>query len=80
MNRRSKARTPSIPGCEMSVAEIRELLELRQWKQRDLAQALELTEGAITRWLNGQNRPRGPAKQRLRQLLDEARKEPALAG
>lgn len=80
VNKRTKARTPPSQGCEMSVAEIRELLDLRQWKQRDLARELELTEGAVTRWLSGEHTPRGPARQRLRQLLEDARSRPALVG
>ena len=63
----------------MSVAEIRELLDLRGWTQLELARELELTGGAVTRWLTGEHKPRGPARQRLRQLLDEARREPTPA-
>ena len=66
---------------KMTIAEIRELMELRGWSQRELARHLEITEGAVTRWLKGEHPPAGPARILMRMWLIQARadgvKQPA---
>lgn len=35
------------------------LLELRGWKQKDLAREMLVTEGTVSHWCSGRCRPRG---------------------
>ena len=67
-----------IPGQEkrgMTTEEIKELIELREWRRRDLAQQLDVSEAAVFKWLREETKVRGPAGVLMRMLLDEARKE-----
>lgn len=59
----------------MTVAEMRELMQLRGWSQAELARQLHVTEGAITRWLKSERRPNGPARTLITIWLNESRKE-----
>lgn len=59
----------------MAPAEIRELMDLKDWSKTDLASALDLTENAVYRWLapGSVGSPRGPASILMRLWLQEAR-------
>jgi len=57
----------------MSVRDIKELMRLREWSQADLARALEMTEGAVSRWINEGRCPTGGTRQLIMQWLREAR-------
>jgi transcriptional regulator with XRE-family HTH domain len=63
------------PGGPMKRQEILELMKLRGWTQAELARRLEITEGAVSRWLTGENPPTGPARILMRLWLSEARDE-----
>lgn len=59
----------------ITLEEIIELMRLREWSQAELARQLGLTEGAISRWLSGENTPVPPTRMLLRQWLAAARLE-----
>jgi transcriptional regulator with XRE-family HTH domain len=65
----------------MKVKDIRELMALRGWNQRELAAKLETEESTVSRWLRELQFPTGPARVLLREWLtqarDESRKQPA---
>lgn len=62
-------------GSQMKAADILELMRLKGWNQADLARSLELSEGAVTRWLKNEHQPMGPTRILLRQWLEAARRE-----
>ena len=67
---------------KMTVKDIRELMRLMCWTQAELARQLDVTDGAVTRWMSGEHPPMGPARILMREWLDRARaaaKEPALS-
>lgn len=67
-------------GSLMSKSEIRELMKLRGWTQRQLATELQVNEGTVSKWLSGDNEPMGPCRVLMRHWLIEARardKQPA---
>lgn len=55
----------------MRRSEIVRLMKLRGWTQRDLARNLELTSGAVSRWLSGDSVPMGPARVLMRLWLKQ---------
>jgi transcriptional regulator with XRE-family HTH domain len=59
----------------MKPNDIRELMRLKGWTQRELARQLEVNEGAVSKWLNGGNDPMGPCRVLMRHWLIEAREE-----
>ena len=59
----------------MTLQEIQELMEIKGWNQAELARQLDLSEGAITRWLKGEHLPMGPTRILLRLWLAEARRK-----
>jgi transcriptional regulator with XRE-family HTH domain len=63
----------------MTTKEIEELLKLKGWSQRQLADELEVTEGAVSRWVAAGRVPRGPAAKWMRTWLTEARAKKQLA-
>lgn len=63
--------------ASMTRKEIEDLMLLKGWTQRQLAAALQLTEGAVSRWLNSNVPPMGPARILMRQWLDQALVEAA---
>jgi DNA-binding transcriptional regulator YiaG len=57
----------------ISVAEIRELLDLRDWTYRELAEQLDVHLVTVQKWIAGDFVPMGPASRFMLRLLDEAR-------
>lgn len=57
----------------MNKDEIEELMRLKGWTQTKLASELELSQGAIQRWVCGVRSPQGPASILMRMWLNEAR-------
>ena len=62
----------------MTIPEIRELLELRDWVYRELADEMGVHINTVQRWLDGDRVPTGPASKLMRRLLAEARAEKKL--
>lgn len=62
----------------MDKKDITDLMRAKGWSQAELARQLDLSEGAVSRWMSGENQPMGPARILMRQWLDEA-KMPAAA-
>lgn len=60
---------------KMSVDEISELLELKNWTKTQLAKELGVRLDAILRWFRGVRTPRGPATVLMRTWLNEARRK-----
>ncbi|ACF01862.1 putative phage repressor [Rhodopseudomonas palustris TIE-1] len=50
---------------------IRAILDARDWTQADLAARLRTTQVTVSRWLDG-TEPRGPMRDRLRDLAEES--------
>lgn len=63
----------------MSCDEVQELLRLNDWTPTQLAVELDMSASAISRWLNENRVPRGPAAILMRQWLDKARKHAAVS-
>jgi DNA-binding transcriptional regulator YiaG len=65
----------------MKPSEILELMRLRGWSQVQLATELEVKESTVSKWLNNENPPSGPARILIRlwlvQAREEAKKQPA---
>lgn len=59
----------------MTIADVRELLELKEWTRMDLAYNLEMTEGGVHRWFREEYIPRGPANVLMKMWLNQARLE-----
>jgi len=59
----------------MSKKEIRELMELKDWTQEQLARELLVTRQAVSLWASGERQVRGPALILLNMLLAKAREE-----
>jgi len=60
------------PRARMTKADIEELLRIKGWSQRQLAAELDVTAGAVNRWLRGNRAIKGTASKMLRHLLREA--------
>jgi len=58
----------------ITIPEIRELLELRDWVYRELADELGVHLGTVQTWLDGKHTPTSAASKYMRRLLDDARK------
>lgn len=61
--------------AKMTAKDIRELMKRKGWNQATLPRNLEVTEGAVTRWLVNDIEPLGPARILMRLWLDQARAE-----
>jgi transcriptional regulator with XRE-family HTH domain len=59
----------------MKIEDIQELMELKGWSLARLADALDLTENAVYRWVTGRHEPKGPAAILMGMWLKEARLE-----
>lgn len=59
----------------MTIAEIEELLRLREWSQAELGRQLGMSEAAVSRWLTGERDPKTPVKILMRQWLIDARRK-----
>jgi transcriptional regulator with XRE-family HTH domain len=57
----------------MKRQEILGLLKLKGWSQGELARRLEVTPGAVSRWLNGERPVPGPARVLMRLWLAVAK-------
>jgi DNA-binding transcriptional regulator YiaG len=62
-------------GSRMNPKEIRELMRLRGWSQRELARQLQVHEASVSRWLAGDIDVQGPCRVLMRYWLIEAREE-----
>lgn len=58
----------------MTITDVEELLRLRKWTKRLLAQKLMLSEDSVYRWFHDSKVPGGPALVLMRHWLTEARK------
>lgn len=57
----------------ISISEIRELLSLRGWKYRHLAEEMETHIDTVQKWMDGARNPSSPASRLMLQMLEEAR-------
>ena len=62
---------------KMTPKEIVELMDLKGWSQAKLASKMQVTDGALTKWLTGVNPLPGPVVVLLREWLDAARAKAA---
>jgi transcriptional regulator with XRE-family HTH domain len=59
----------------MNPTELRELLRLKNWTQKELARQIEVNEGTVSKWLSGVNPLEGPPAILLREWLKRAMAE-----
>lgn len=67
-----KERIDATERKKMNPKEIKLLLKLKGWRQEDLANAIDVSEGTVSHWVNGHYSPPTGTAMLLKQWLVEA--------
>ena len=75
IRRRRHKMVRELENNRMTLKEIRELMELRDWTPTRLAAAMDMSKDAVSRWFSDNHPPKGPASILMRIWLEESRAE-----